>query len=667
MVGYAKTDRINAAEIGSAHFSGAVGEKFERFIYERMLSDKARNVILKEAEDAFANCVDDVEAPIGIWQGEFWGKLIVSACRACRYTGNDDLKNIVRDSVHRIMAFAREDGYLGTYKDERLVFRAPLEVGREKMGWDCNWNWNIWCRKYTLWALLEAYELLGEPAILDLAEKSTLQLITMLEDMDAKICETGTFYGLPSGSIMKPVLILYRHTENRRFLDFALEIANEWEDSETACYKIVKKSLEGQPIHMWYDDLDEYEPQSKGNPYFGEDEPAVDIADTLKNNANCQKAYEMMSCFDGLLELYRVTGTKKYLTAAENFFGLLIKHEYNPLFSVGFNDIFIAAGNYQNAITEICDVIHFIRLATELYKLTGEVRYIDFAELAFYNPFLAGVSRDGTWGARGVRGVEGHLYAFEQAKFKHNHCCVNNIPRGFVNAAEVIAASDKNAVYINLYGEADVTVNPSELETVHVSIGKGYLESCSVDINIDSTLSDSKKLMLRIPQWSIETGVRVDGKVYMPDAGEYFELRLVSGKMHISIDFDSTPRLIEGNYDNDFFPITPYMKHRFVSGDENLSEDALIPENKATLSVGAILLAQSKDLGDEKCFERETVCGKECECGISFKKTDDTARLCNCDVTFAYPDGKEYTVPMCDFASASDTLEFKKHRYTVFI
>ena len=240
MIGYAKADRINAAEIGSAHFLGAVEEKFERFIYERMLSDKAKNVILKEAEDAFANCVDDADAPLGIWQGEFWGKLIVSACRACKYTGNGDLKNTIRESVHRIMGFAREDGYLGTYKDEKLVFRAPIEFGREKMGWDCNWNWNIWCRKYTLWALLEAYELLGEPEILDLAEKSTLQLIDMLEDMGAKICETGTFYGLPSGSIMKPVLILYRHTENRRFLDFALEIADEG----TACSNVFWPSLQ---------------------------------------------------------------------------------------------------------------------------------------------------------------------------------------------------------------------------------------------------------------------------------------------------------------------------------------------------------------------------------------------------------------------------------------
>ena len=46
MTEYARKDRINCPNIGDTHFLGAIEEKFERFIYERMLSDKARNTIL---------------------------------------------------------------------------------------------------------------------------------------------------------------------------------------------------------------------------------------------------------------------------------------------------------------------------------------------------------------------------------------------------------------------------------------------------------------------------------------------------------------------------------------------------------------------------------------------------------------------------------------------
>jgi glucosamine 6-phosphate synthetase-like amidotransferase/phosphosugar isomerase protein len=38
------------------------------------------------------------------------------------------------------------------------------------------------------------------------------------------------------------------------------------------------------------------------------------------------KAYEMLSCFEGLLELYRDTGTEKYLIAVKNFAAALIKN-----------------------------------------------------------------------------------------------------------------------------------------------------------------------------------------------------------------------------------------------------------------------------------------------------------------------------------------------------
>lgn len=51
-------------------------------------------------------------------------------------------------------------------------------------------------------------------------------------------------------------------------------------------------------------------------------------------------------------------------------------------------------------MTELCDVIHFMRLGGELYKLTGDSSYLDYFELAFVNPFMAGVTRDGSWGAR---------------------------------------------------------------------------------------------------------------------------------------------------------------------------------------------------------------------------------------------------------------------------
>ena len=133
------------------------------------------------------------------------------------------------------------------------------------------------------------------------------------------------------------------------------------------------------------------------------------------------KAYEMMSCLDGLLELYRVTGTEKYFAAVRAMYDLLVKYELNPLFSVGFNDQFSSANRQINGITEPCDVIHWMRVCYELFTLTGESKYMDSFELAYYNAFLAGSFKDGRWGARGVRSHGRHLVE-HQLRLKYSHC-----------------------------------------------------------------------------------------------------------------------------------------------------------------------------------------------------------------------------------------------------
>ena len=122
-----------------------------------------------------------------------------------------------------------------------------------------------------------------------------------------------------------------------------------------------------------------------------------------------------MSCYDGIIELYRVTGEEKYLKASEAFYNILLKYEQNVLFSVAYNDVFAGATRDINAITEPCDIIHFMRVCYELYTLTNNSKYMDSFEFAFYNAFLASSFKDGKWGARGARSCGRHFTATMQA------------------------------------------------------------------------------------------------------------------------------------------------------------------------------------------------------------------------------------------------------------
>ena len=629
MVNYKVNDKITPQ---ASLLHGYTEALYQKVITQRMTSDFAVNEILAEAEKQFFTRDDDKNAPVGFWRGEFWGKWIISAVRACKYQKNEKLEEIVRNSVYKIMATANEDGYIGTYKNSKLILPCTKEEGMKAVGFRCDFCWNIWCQKYTLWGLLEAYELFSDKKILESAEKLANQIVDTVHETGVNPCETGTFYGVASGSIMKPMLILYRHTENKKFLDFAISIADGFENDEAKCIKIIKKSLLGIPVHLWNHD----------NPI------AVG-----RGMPTSQKAYEMMSCFEGICELYRFTGIEKYLTATKKFFDLLIEYEFNRIFSVGFNDRFLYAASVEDAVSEPCDIVHYMRLAADLYQLTGYTFYLDCYENAFLNPFLASITRDGSWGARAVRSMSHHVLEYNIVDMKYNHCCVNNVPRSFEHASKTAIASSQDGIFVNLYLPLE-----SKCGGDTVVIGEGYTQYCKVDVSL--SLDAAKTVSFRIPAWSKKTEICYHGVTYTPDCGGYFAISAVQGKSTVTIQFDQTPRLIKGSYFRDIFPLTPYLSTRYNMHVPAQSTN----ENKATLCIGPMLLALSVELGTdwETIVNRPSINEVCTEC--TAKPVAHDGMLCSYEVTFQTKNKTE-TLPMCDYASASN--RFQENDFSIFV
>ena len=127
-------------------------------------------------------------------------------------------------------------------------------------------------------------------------------------------------------------------------------------------------------------------------------------------------------------------------------------------------------------------------------------------DLAFVNPYLAGIQRDGTWGARGIKTAGQHMYVHGQSGMKYSHCCVNNIPRGFVNAAETAVMQKNDKVYVNLYLPATASVDLGDSESIKVKISDGYMQLCRVTLDVESNAKSDKKLLLRIVKAIIKRG-----------------------------------------------------------------------------------------------------------------------------------------------------------------
>ena len=612
MVDYKVQNVVNPIPMENIRFGGAIAKQAETFFRERIRSDYARSEVYGETEKQFSIRNDD-EFPVGFWRGEFWGKWVISACRVARYENDESLKVFLNKAAHNLIKTADPDGYIGSYRDPRNVFPCDPEESLKAVGYRSIFNWNVWCRKYTLWGMLEVYELTGDQEILEACMKSMDQLIAMFREMGIKTRDCGTFNGLPAGSIMKPMLILYRITADKKYLDFALEIADDWERDDGKVPNVIANARSMRPVHTWYE-----------GPRFW------------------AKAYEMMSCFDGILELYRITGIKRYLEAAENMYTLLWEHEQNTLFSVGFNDLFVHGSAYANAISEPCDVIHWMRLCSELYYLTGNAKYMHTFEYSFYNPFLASSFQDGKWGARGVRSMGRHMVTHGKVEMQHNHCCVTNIPRGFINAAECYVLQKADGLVINHY--TDFT---AKTRFGVVLIGGSYLRDGKVTVTVlaDKALS----LSLRIPAFSDHT--ILNGKAISAVDG-YYELEIPTGETVLELQFEMLVKLREMAEPTEHFPSDDFRIRRYVM-DNPVQEADMTWDCRATVVYGPLLLTRSKLVGntEDEMFHSDTVANKGYRCSV--EPIESQAVSCAFRVTFRNGDDV-VTTHMCDYGSGTN-------------
>ena len=120
----------------------------------------------------------------------------------------------------------------------------------------------------------------------EITEADIDQQIEMLHRLNIPIWETGCYVGMPSMSVLKPLMLLYRHTGEPRYLDYAKEIVNGWRRKGNPAPNLLVNAFSERPVADWYGVAYEW-----------------------------AKAYEFMSCLEGLIEYYRVTGEARILEA----------------------------------------------------------------------------------------------------------------------------------------------------------------------------------------------------------------------------------------------------------------------------------------------------------------------------------------------------------------
>ena len=448
-------DALTPLPLADVRLGGSLGRKLDLCIRHRIFAQDPEKLVEPFRHRAERTC----------WQTEFWGKWFTSAAAACEYTGSGEWRGRLGQSVHELLATQSPDGYIGNYAG-----------GSHLEGWD------VWGRKYTLLGLLAWYDLAGDPAALHGAQRVADHLLREVGPDGADIVTLGLYRGMAASSVLQPMVRLYRRTHDERYLRFAEYILQRWSSAKGP--QLIEKA--GVPVAERF--------------------PAPKKWWSWENG---QKAYEMMSCYAGLIELYRETGWAPALRAAVKTFESIRDAEINVAGSGSAAECWYGGKAHQTEVRprfmETCVGVSWMQLCAHLLRVTGEARYADEIERTAYNALAGAMTPDGSSFAQ-YSWLEGVRRLGEQHCGMDLNCCVANGPRGMMLLPEVAVMMGAEGPVVSLY-----TDGVWKLPHCRIEMKTDYPLSGLVDIRVEPGKAENFALRLRVPEWSEQTTISVSG------------------------------------------------------------------------------------------------------------------------------------------------------------
>ena len=470
-----KVDRLHYPD--AIKIMGVVGQRLDASYEHRILAQDVDRLVAPFEQRTETRC----------WQSEFWGKWFTSAVLAYRYRPEARLKAVLDDAVDKLIATQTSDGYIGNYADS-----SRLE------------QWDIWGRKYCMLGLLDYYDLTGSKKSLRAAAKEADNLMADLAKKDGIIVTKGNYRGMAASSVLEPISLLYARTHERKYLDFAEEIVRQWETPEGP--QLISKA-------------------------------SVNVAERFPKPQNWysleqgQKAYEMMSCYEGLLELYRLTGKEKYKEAVEKTWQNIKDTEINIAGSGAAVEMWFGGKAYQtNAINhyqETCVTVTWMKLSHQLLRLTGKAKYADAVEQAYYNALLGSMSVDGAQWAKYTPLAGERLPGSEQCGMGLN-CCDASGPRGLFNVPLHAVMRTADGLTVNYFMDGEFKLSTPSGQKAVLYQQTTYPISGKIALHIELPKSEKMKVRLRIPTWSEQSALTVNGEIVKEvKAGDYVSVERV--------------------------------------------------------------------------------------------------------------------------------------------
>lgn len=486
---------------------GAIGTLAEN-ISRRWLTD------LRETNPAILDMFRDTERTpyrnLLAWSGEFAGKHLTGAVQLYRITGDEALLASLQSFVAELLCCQLPNGYLGPFPPEQQLTgtSAPMSYcfDREAAPQTVD-TWDSWGHYHLMYGLLHWYDLTGDEAAFAAVERiAALFLSRFYGPGQPRLVETRSEE--MNLSVLHTFAILYQMTGRQAYLDFARHVLDDFTVPPAGDY--LRLALAGEEFYRM--------PKPR---------------------------WESLHPIQGILELYAATGETQYRRAFEHLWWSMTATDLHN--TGGFSTWEQAVGNpYAEGPIETCCTIAYMAATVDMLRLTGLSTVADLLELCTFNSGMGSFSPSGRWSTydtpmEGYKRANYHSINFQCRPGSPDlNCCSVNAPRALGMVDDWGCMLSGRALTVNFYGQSSLSLPLGE-ETLSLAQETGYPYEPAVRLRILEAPSGEFTLRLRIPFWSENTTLSLNGEpLPTPRAGEYAVLtrRFQAGdELLLTLDF----------------------------------------------------------------------------------------------------------------------------------
>ncbi|MEV2232714.1 beta-L-arabinofuranosidase domain-containing protein [Streptomyces phaeochromogenes] len=240
-------------------------------------------------------------------------------------------------------------------------------------------------------------------------------------------------------------------------------------------------------------------------------------------------ANQHIPIFTGLIRLYDATGETRYLTAAKNFWGMVVPHRMYGIGGTSTAEFWkargVIAGTISDTTAESCCAYNLLKLSRMLFFHEQDPKYMDYYERALYNQVL-GSKQDKADAEKPlvtyfIGLTPGHVRDYTPKQ--GTTCCEGTGMESATKYQDSVyfKKADGSALYVNLYSPTTLTWSE---KGVTVTQTTDYPREQGSTLTFGGG-SAAFELRLRVPSWAT-SGFRVTvngGAVSgTPVAGSYF-------------------------------------------------------------------------------------------------------------------------------------------------